>query len=193
MINHRTYRKHQRLKSKHFFSNKTGKKPLWIDRRIERHARIIAVLFFVGIGLTYAIGIKTLATWDSISRIFFALAIVTYFIPNRFFPLLYRFKKELKILFSIFGLSPLLTGLILLINFTFIHDIGVESYKVQNVIRYHNDYMFKVELENDEMQKFTQLRTFSSDEFKFYPDSAHYQTGKGCFRFKVVRKAYLTQ
>ncbi len=183
-------RHHKRFRMKAAFTQR--RKSLWINRKTENHIRFIAILFFVGIGLIVSIGSRTLLSWNIISRIFFAFAVITSFLPKRFFPVLYRVRKELKILFTVCALSPMLTGGILLVNYSFLTNISTEAYKIESVKRYSNDYMFTIYLENNKLENFQSIRSFSSDDYPFRPDSAHYIIGTGVFNIDVVRKSYLT-
>lgn len=172
--------------------NKGHKKPLWIDRKLDRHIQIMALLFFIGFALIIGIGSKTLTTWNIISRLFFAIAVITSFTPKSWLPVIYRFRKEMKVLLTLFALTPMITGMILLANFTILTEKKFDSYNVINTIYYPNDYLFKVVLEDNKFEKNYQLRTFSLDNYNFRPDSAHYEIGTGIFTFKVIRNKYLT-
>jgi len=184
-------RRKRKMSWRQFHSN-SNNKSLWIDRKTEVHTRFMALFFFVGVGLILVVGSKTLVSWIAISRIAALIAVVSSFIPIKFFPIIYRVRKELKVIFTICALTPMLTSLLLLTNYIFISDVNIESYKVVSIESHPNDDIFKVNLENDTYKEFRQIRSFSYYDYSHEPDSAHYKTGKGVFSFKVVRKAYLT-
>lgn len=186
----RPYRIHRKPLKKSIYKNR--KKHLWIERKLDRHIQIIALLFFIGFALTISMGSKTLTTWNTISKLFVAIAVVTSFFPKKWFPLIYRFKKEMKALLTLFAITPIITGLVLLLNFTFIKEAKLETYPVSKAIYYSNDYLFKVVLEDDVFEKHYQIRTFSKDDYKLYPESATFEVGKGIFGFKVVKSKCLS-
>jgi len=158
---------------------------------MDRHIQVMALLFFAGIALIIGIGSRTLATWTTISRIYVAFAVLTHFIPRKKLPVIYRVRKEMKTIFTIFALSPLLTGLVLLANYSIITEHHRECYKIERTIHYSNDYIFKIELEEAVFDQFKSVRNFSSDKFKFTPDSACYDIGRGIVGMKVVKSSWL--
>ena len=170
--------------------NKLHRK-LWLDHRSEKHIQLIAVMFFCGIILVITIGMRTLVSWIVISRIYAGLAVAFSLIPLKFYPLIYRLRKEMKVLFSVFGIGPFLTGLILTINFLFSTASWNEIYTVESINYYPSDHLFEVKLEQNALHIRQELRRFSSDKNMTAPEKVEYQFDQGIFGMKTVMKSHL--
>jgi hypothetical protein len=146
----------------------------------------MAILFFFGIMTIAIIGIPTLLSWIQISRIYIIWVIIFSLIPYRMLPQIYSVRKELKILLAVCALGPVITALILLINFAVVLNVSDEKYKVESYTVFYDDHLIEVNLENNIFENQTEIRRFSTDKFPFEPDSAAYLIKTGLFGFKIA-------
>ncbi len=164
---------------------------LWLDRKSDRHIRMMAALFFMGFILTLAYGYETLLTWSGISQIFAAFAVIFSFIPRTWLPFIYRVRKELKVILGVFALAPFFTGVFLMLNFHICIQKKTETYKITNYKIDYGEQMVLVSLENPMLNKHLEIRKFPLSKNKFEPDSASYEVCKGIFGIKSVHNSRL--
>lgn len=166
-------------------------KNLWVDRKTDRHALIIALLFFTGFFMVIIFVSETLVTWLGVSRIFALLAVLFSFMPKKSLPLIYRIRKELKVILALFGLAPFFTGLIFTLNFSFSGNAWKETYPVLKLGNYTNKEVIEVVLPEDKYKRFKHIRRFSAHKVNAFPDSVEYTLQKGIFGFVVIDDATL--
>lgn len=171
--------------------NRRRKKTLWLDKKSNRHVQIMAATLFVGFFLILIYGIKTIATWRVISWIYIGFAILFSQIPAKWMPLIYRVRKELKVLLAICALAPFSTGLFLVINFYITTNETVQSVKVTNFYYSYSENIIEVELDSEILNKHIEIRRFPLDKYNFEPDSVVYTIKRGVFGFNVIDDAWL--
>ena len=132
-------------------------------------------------------GMRTLISWIAISRFYAAFAVLFSLIPLKYYPLIYRIRKEMKVLFSIFGIAPFLTGLLLCVNFLFSSSSTHEIYNIQDIHYYPSDHLFEVELENGALDIRRELRRFSSDGILEAPVKVDCEIKQGLLGMKTVQ------
>ena len=166
-----------------------SKKSLWFDKNSERHIQIMALMLFLGFFAIIFYGFKTIISWRIVSWIYIGFAVVFSQIPNRWLPVVYRIRKEMRVMLVVFALSPLFTGLFLVINYYF------SSHKIEQTILVVNysyyDNTIEVELDDEELNKHIEIRRFQHNKFDFKPAYAVYTIGEGVFGFNVITNAYL--
>lgn len=172
-------------------ANRKRKNTLWLDQRSEKHIQIMAALFFIGFLLTIAYGFKTLLTWGQISQLFFGCAVIFSLLPVKILPVIYRIRKELKIILGVGALAPFVTGLVLMLNFHFSHVYEIQTTKVIYYQFQYSERIIMVDIENKILNKHLEIRKFSLDKFNFEPDSAAYEIHKGFMGIKSVNKSWL--
>lgn len=153
----------------------------------EVPARTVAAMFVVGFGVIIAFGMPTLVTALFISRIYIGLAVVFSFIPKRFYPFIFRIRPKFRILLNIAGLAPVVTALVLSLNYLVPVETYEESYKIQHTVHYHYDDQFEVLLEGDALETHNQLRCFNKHDYQGIHDSAHFTMVKGLFGMPVMK------
>jgi hypothetical protein len=158
---------------------------------MEFHAQVMAACFFAGLFLIFGIGNYTLIKWITVSRIWVAISLIFIFIPNRFYPVIFRIHRELKILFGLFAMGPLIAGMFLLLNFLIIVDSKQQQFKVLKATYLYSERVLEVEFEIDNMLPHREARMIKSTPFATEPDYVGYQVNKGLFGFKTLRKGYL--
>ncbi len=170
--------------------HKTQKSKLLNTNKLNNNVRLLAVIFFAGALLIIIFGLKTLVTWWFISRIYAFLAVVLFFLPNSFLPKLYSIYAELKIILTIFGLAPLITGLVLAINFGITIQTNTECYKIEHWLYNNNEKYIEVFIENDIYNKQFEMHKIPTAVYPYnLPDSVCYTISKGIFRLKTYRDA----
>ncbi|HAM99492.1 MAG TPA: hypothetical protein DCQ26_12865 [Marinilabiliales bacterium] len=163
------------------------------NKKMEHTIQLMTTLFFIGLILTGIFGTPTLLSWWQISRIYIACAVLFFFFPNRWFPIVFTTHKELKILMSLCGVAPLITGILLMLNFTLAGNVHTEKFRVLNYKTYYNEGLMIIELENKQFQSHHELRKFSDEEIVIDPDSVRYTIKTGLFGVKVATDGHLIE
>ena len=89
--------------------------------------------FFVGFGLCVGYYSCTLISFFDLSKLMVFFAIIGFLLPLKYYRRWFHFVKYEMILFNIIGISPLLAGFFLLINFTFITDSYTHQYRIEKI------------------------------------------------------------
>jgi hypothetical protein len=171
-------------------TNKKGSKRITSRyKNNEGYIQIIAFLFFISAFLVLIFGIKTLVSWRVVSWIYVLFVIFYSVILKKF--LNKKISKVLKILFITCGLSPISTGLFLVLNFYVYTNKTKEAVKITNFEILQFDNIIFVELEDTELNKHIEIRKFDMDKYNFKPDSAIYIIKKGIFGLRTVSDTWL--
>lgn len=112
---------------------------------------ISIVGFFIGFTLCVAFYSYTLISIFELSQLMVAFAIIGFFVPLKYYRKWFHFIKYEMIIFNILGVAPFLTGLFLVLNFTFISNAHTHMYRIEKVY-FEGDVHFKsmgVVLENN--------------------------------------------
>lgn len=160
------------------------------NKNREKQIRLMVVFFFLGIFLSAIFGGKTLLTWNTIFGFYLVCGILLSLIPLKYYPDLYKKHSEYKALLIYFSLAPLITGLILTLNFNITSSSWVQSYPVAAYQLYSSEQSIEFELEDSGTIIHTQLRRFSTRNLHFIPDSIAYEMHKGLFGITVVKKSF---
>jgi len=153
----------------------------------------MALFFFLGIFLSAIFGGKTLLTWNTIFGFYLVCGILLSIIPLKYYPVLYKKHSEFKALLIYFSLAPLITGLILTLNFNFTSTSWVQSYPVKDYQLYSSEQSIEFELDDSGTINHIQLRRFSTLNLHTIPDSIAYEMHKGLFGITVVKKCFLIE
>jgi hypothetical protein len=162
------------------------------NKNLEKQVRLMVVFFFLGIFLSAIFGAKTLLTWNTIFGFYLVCGILLSLIPLKFYPVLYKKHSEYKALLIYFSLAPLITGLVLTLNFNITSSSWVQSYPVASYQLYSSEQSIEFELEDSGTINHTQLRRLSTHNLPAIPDSITYEMHKGLFGITVVKKYYPT-
>ncbi|MGD9994294.1 MAG: hypothetical protein AB7S69_13445 [Salinivirgaceae bacterium] len=160
------------------------------NKNLEKQIRLMVVSFFLGIFLSAIFGAKTLLTWNTIFGFYLVCGILLSLIPLKFFPVLYKKHSEYKALLIYFSLAPLITGLVLTLNFNITSSSWVQSYPVERYKLYSSEQSIEFELDDSGTINHIQLRRFSTHNLHAIPDSIAYEMHKGLFGITVVKKYY---
>jgi hypothetical protein len=160
------------------------------NKKLEKQVRFMVVFFFLGIFLSAIFGTKTLLTWNTIFGFYLVCGILLSLIPLKYYPDLYKKHSEFKALLIYFSLAPLITGLILTLNFNFTSSSWIQSYPVAAYQLYSSEQSIEFELDDSGTINHTQLRRFSTGNLHAIPDSIAYEMHKGLFGFTVVKKSF---
>lgn len=97
-------------------------------------AMLVSVLgFFLGFGLCVGFYSYTLINIIELSRFFVLFAVIGFLIPLRFYGKWFHFVKYEMIIFNLLGVAPFLTGLFLVLNFTFISSSYTHQYRIEKI------------------------------------------------------------
>lgn len=108
----------------------------------------LAVLgLFVGTLLIIGLYSITIISLYTIIKLLIGFAIVGFLIPLKYYQKWFYFLKYEMIVFNIIGISPLFTGLFLLLNFTVPLNTTITDYKIEKIYFDDSQYMVVV-LEN---------------------------------------------
>ena len=162
------------------------------SKNLEKQVRLMVVFFFLGIFLSAIFGAKTLLSWNTIFGFYLVCGILLSLIPLKYYPYLYKKHSEYKALLIYFSLAPLLTGLVLTLNFNITCSSWVQSYPVEAFKLYSSEQSIEFELDDSGTINHTQLRRFSTHNLHAIPDSIAYEMHKGLFGITVVKKYYPT-
>jgi hypothetical protein len=157
----------------------------------EKHAAFIAAMFFIGIFLMVFFGNKTLVTWKFISYIYLLIAVFITILPLKRLPFIYFIRKELKILLTIFGLAPFLTGVLLMLNFIFTDNPVIKTVNVTAYKYYPYDETVEVILDDDFFNQFSEIRKFTAKRLTNTPQAVVYTIKSGLLGMKVIDKSEL--
>ncbi len=89
--------------------------------------------FFLGFGLCVAYYSYTLIDILDLSKFVALFAVLGFLIPLKFYRKWFHFVKYEMIIFNILGVAPFLTGMFLLLNFTFITSSFTHQYKIEKI------------------------------------------------------------
>ncbi|MGE4287954.1 MAG: hypothetical protein AB7E36_04640 [Salinivirgaceae bacterium] len=160
------------------------------NQKLENQVRFMVLFFFLGIFLSAIFGGKTLLTWNTIFGIYLVCGMLLSLIPLKYYPDLYKKHAEFKVLLIYFSLAPLITGLILTLNFNITSSSWVQSYPVAAYHLYSSEHSIEFELDDSGTINHIQLRRFSTDNLHAIPDSIAYEMHKGLFGITVVKKYF---
>ncbi len=89
--------------------------------------------FFVGFGLCVGFYYHTLIDIFELSKFMAGFAVIGFLIPLKFYKKWFHFIKYEMIIFNVLGVSPLFTGLFLLLNYTFTSGTYTHHYKIEKI------------------------------------------------------------
>lgn len=89
--------------------------------------------FFVGFGLCVGYYSYTLIDIFSLSKFLVLFAVLGFLLPLKYYRKWFHFVKYEMIIFNILGMGPFLTGLFLVLNFTFTTDSFTHEYKIERI------------------------------------------------------------
>ena len=164
----------------------------------DRSFRVIFISiigFFVGFGLCVGFYGSTLIDIFDLSKFIVGFAVIGFLIPLKFYTKWFHFIKYETIIFNIIGVAPLLTGLFLLLNFTFASDPFTHNYKIEKIyLEGEQDFRsIGVVLENNffsgerKIVELTDLPPTNIFENKFLKVTI----SKGLFGFDVIKERIL--
>lgn len=170
------------------YTIKQWQKRVWLNRKMEFHAQIMAACFFLGLFLIIGIGNYTIIKWITVSRIWIGISLVFILIPNRYYPLIFRIHRELKVLFALFAMGSLMSGLFLLINFLVVIDSKEQKFEIKKAVYIYSEQALEVEFEIDQMIPHRDVRRIQCKNTNMKPDCVIYQVNRGIFGVKTLRK-----
>jgi hypothetical protein len=94
---------------------------------------LTVICFFIGCGLCVGFYSVTLIDIVNLSKFLAAFAVFGFLIPLKFYRLWFHFIKYEVILFNIMGIAPILTGLLLVINYTFSTNPKTHEFKIEKI------------------------------------------------------------
>jgi hypothetical protein len=168
-----------------------AQRKILLNNQMEYHAQFIAASFFTGLFLIAGFGSYSLIKWVTLSRIWIAISLAIIFIPWRFFPIIYKSNKELKVLLGFFGLGPLLTGLFLMLNFLIVIETKDEVFPVTKVVYIYAEQSFEVSFIVDGMEPHRESRRIKTEIADKIPELVLYQVNTGIFMVKSLRNGKL--
>jgi cell division septal protein FtsQ len=107
--------------------------------------------FFVGSGLCVGYYHYTLIDIFNLSKFLVLFAVLGFLLPLKYYRRWFHFVKYEMIIFNVLGMGPFLTGLLLVLNFTFTTESYTHNYKIEKVY-FEGDQEFQsmgVVLENN--------------------------------------------
>lgn len=94
---------------------------------------LMILAFFIGLGLIVSYYDITLISIFSLSKFIVAFAVIGFLIPLKVYQKWFHFIKYEVIIFNIIGISPLLTGLFLLLNYSIASEPVTNKYRVEKI------------------------------------------------------------
>jgi hypothetical protein len=95
---------------------------------------LISVLgFFIGFGLCVVYYSYTLIDIFNLSKFLVLFAVLGFLLPLKYYRRWFHFVKYEMIIFNILGVGPFLTGMFLLLNFTFVTSSFTHEYKIEKI------------------------------------------------------------
>jgi hypothetical protein len=95
---------------------------------------LVAILaFFIGFGLCVGYYSYTLMDIYELSKFLAGFAVVGFLIPLRFYNKWFHFIKYETVIFNIIGVAPFLTGLFLVLNFSFSSNPSTHNYRIEKL------------------------------------------------------------
>lgn len=152
---------------------------------------LMVLMYFAGLFLILFYYSLTFLTLNGLLKIFAVILTASFVVPIKLYRLRYSMSFYEYTIGNILSLSPLLCGLILLLNFHFSSEVVTEVHKIKNLSKQNNTIL--LQLENDAYEEESFVRSFDEAEFSanFSSDSLELHLANGLFGYKVLKKRKL--
>lgn len=152
---------------------------------------LMVLMYFAGLFLILFYYSLTFLTLNGLLKIFAVILTASFVVPIKLYRLRYSMSFYEYTIGNILSLSPLLCGLILLLNFHFSSEVVTEVHKIKNLSKQNNTIL--LQLENDAHEEESFVRSFDEAEFSanFSSDSLELHLANGLFGYKALKKRKL--
>ena len=94
---------------------------------------LTVILFFVGNTLAAVYGFQTIISIMEYSQIAVLMIVISFLIQNYFFKSIFEMKKMEYLMVSVFGAGPMLTAIVLILNYYIHLDKKVQTYVIDEI------------------------------------------------------------
>jgi len=95
---------------------------------------LTVILFFVGNTLAAVYGFQTIISLMEYSQISVLTIVISFLIQNYFFKTIFTMKKMEYLMVSVFGVGPLLTAIVLILNYHIHLDQKIEIVRIDKIM-----------------------------------------------------------
>lgn len=149
-----------------------------------------AIAFFIGGGLITVFYTVTLISLFQLSKLIALFSVVGFLIPTKVYRNTFHFLRYEIVLFNLLGITPILTGLFLTVNFVFgtpmsQHNIPITNFHLKGNTEYNSVTLV---LDNNAFDDEDKILTFGSLKPSEITSNSSLllKLGKGLFGYEVI-------
>ena len=163
------------------------------DFNRNRFYNVILICFFFGLFAIFFFGHRTLISAYQLSKITIFLCVIGLLIPWKFYHKWFSFTRIDIFIFNLFGFGPLLSGLLLTINYGLHSPVVDEYYRIEETYIETYGKVFGIpklliQLEGGAYDANKELRLFEAKDFDsgIIPVGIKYSLADGALGYRVL-------